>query len=167
MTTEKENHATLNPNGTIEIIEFFDYNCGHCKMESKVIEQLLGLRKDIKVVLKPIPILGQASLYATQIGHAILLAEPEKYLKYFHTLMNDFGDSDNPILNAIKESGADLEKIKKALNEKSTEIGKMIKKDIELADKNGVEGTPAFIINGELIPGAVQLEVLNKKAKNK
>ncbi len=165
MSTQKENIAVLNPNGTIEITEFFDYNCGHCKRESKVIDQLLKLRKDIKIVLRPIPILGQSSLYATQIGHAILLAEPDKYFKYFDTLMKDFGGSDDPIYNAIKESKVDVEKVKNTLKEKDKEIGDMIKRDIELADKNGVQGTPAFIINGELIPGAVDLEVLNEKAK--
>ena len=163
MSVENKNLAILNPGGTIEIIEFFDYNCGHCKRESKVVDQLVKLRKDVKVVLKAIPILGQSSLYATQIGHAILISEPDKYFKYFDTLMNDFEISQDPIYNAIQQSNANIEVIKITLKNKDKEIGDMIKKDLELADKYGVQGTPAFVINGKLIPGAVGLEILNKE----
>lgn len=153
----------LNPMGNIEIIEFFDYNCIHCKKEAKVIKEFLKLRKDVKVILRPIPILGQKSMYATQIGNAILFYEPEKFLKYFDSLMSDFGTSTDPIYDAIKASGISTEKIKEILEKNKVEIHNMIKRDANLADINGVRGTPAFIINGELLPGAISIDVLNRK----
>lgn len=161
MAKKDEKLAILNPNGKIEIIEFFDYNCGHCKREARVIKEFLRNRKDVRVVLRPIPILGQSSMYATQIGHGIMISEPDKYFKYFDSIMNDFGGSDDPIYQAIKDSGVDTEKLKNILETNKDEISTMIKNNAELADIFGVQGTPAFIINGELIPGAVGIEILN------
>ncbi len=164
MAKKDEKLAILNPDGKIEIMEFFDYNCGHCKRESKVVKEFLKNRKDVRLVLRPIPILGQASMYATQIGHGIMISEPDKYFKYYDSIMNNFGGSDDPIYEAIKDSGVDIEKLKSTLETNKDEISEMIKRDAELADSLGVQGTPAFIVNGELIPGAVGIDVLNEKA---
>jgi len=163
MTLKDEKVAILNPNGTIEVIEFFDYNCGHCKRESKVIKEFLKNRKDVRIVLKPIPILGQASMYATQIGHGIMLSEPDKYLKYFDSIMDDTVANTDSIHEALKVSGVDIEKLKEILDKNKDQIGEIIRSDLELADNLGVQGTPAFVINGELISGAVGIDILNKK----
>ena len=37
---------------------------------------------------------------------------------------------------------------------------------LELDTKIGVNGTPAFIVNGELIPSAVDEEILSQKLKS-
>lgn len=155
--------AVLNPSGKIEIIEFFDYNCIHCKREYKVIEELIKLRKDIRVVLRPIPILGKESMNATQIGNVILFLDPAKYLKYLTSIMKDFGTSSDPIHDAIKASGVSVEIIKNTLENNSKEIREMIKRDADLADKYGVQGTPAFVINGEVLEGETSLEELNRR----
>jgi protein-disulfide isomerase len=52
----------FNKEGTIEVIEFMDYNCGHCKRQFVINEKLLEKNKDIKLVIKPIAILGESSL---------------------------------------------------------------------------------------------------------
>ena len=80
--------AIINPKGKNEIIEFFDYNCIHCKRVAKVIDNFLKTRNDIRVVLRPIPILGQSSLYTTQIGYAILLLDIDKYLDFYNIVMD-------------------------------------------------------------------------------
>lgn len=164
MSIKEEKLPILNPTGKIEIVEFFDYNCGHCKREAKVVDELLKNRKDVKVILRPIVILGQPSMYATQIGHAILLVEPDSYIKYFKSLMNNFDRDGDPIFRAINDSGVNVEKIKETLENKKDEISNMIKRDAELAEKLGIQGTPTFVINGEVIPGALSLEELNLKA---
>ena len=165
MVNKDEKLAILNPDGEIEIIEFFDYNCGHCKREAKVIKEFLKNRKDVKLILRPIPILGRASVYATQIGHAIMISEPDKYFKYYDSLMNNFGGDGDPIYEAIKDSGVNIEKLKNVLETNKDDISEMIKRDAELADRFGVQGTPAFVINGKLIPGTISLEELNSKIK--
>ena len=43
------------------------------------------------------------------------------------------------------------------------EIDRVIKRNYDLADALGINGTPAFGIGDDLIPGAVGLETLKQK----
>ena len=68
---DEENDPIIgNPDGDVTIIEFFDYQCGHCKNAHPTIKQLLSERDDIRVVLKEFPILGETSTYASQVALA-------------------------------------------------------------------------------------------------
>ncbi len=163
------NHAdaVLNSVGVIEVIEFFDYNCAHSKKVFDTIKKLLNDRIDVKIVLKAIPILGELSIYATQIGHAILISDPEKYINYFRTLMDDLRGSNNPIYDVLVLNDINIEKLRKILSLYKPRIDEIIKMDLELADRLGVKGTPTFMINNELIHGIVDLKTFNEKAKRK
>lgn len=161
----KLNDAILNPKGTKEVVEFFDYNCIHCKREFEVVKKLLEEKKEVKLVLKPIIILGEMSMYATEIGHAINIIDPKKYEKFFDMIMNRFSGSDDPLMSAIKSCGIDVEKLKEVLDSKKDEIAAKIQEDSDLADKLGVEGTPAFYINKKLYAGEQDLATLEKAIK--
>lgn len=157
--------AILNPKAKALITEFFDYNCIHCKREFAVIEQLLTLNADVGVILRPIPILGENSLYATQIGHAILMMDNEKYVKYYESLMKNFDYEADHIQKALKAANVSTEELTNVLKSKSEEIGKAIQDDLDEADKLGINGTPAFVIDGKVIPGAVSYEELEEALK--
>lgn len=159
--------AVLNSVGVIEVVEFFDYNCTNCKKSFDIIKKLLNNRVDIKIVLKAIPILGEFSIYATQIGHAILISEPGKYIDYFRTLMDDLNGSINPIHDVLLLNDIDIMKLRKILSLYKPRIDEIIKMDLEFADKLGVKGTPSFLINNELIHGVIDLKTFNEKAKVK
>lgn len=163
------NHAdpVLNSVGVIEIIEFFDYNCKNCKKEFDVIKKLLNDRIDVKIVLKAIPVLGEFSIYATEIGHAILISEPRKYVSYFETLMDNLEYSKDPIYDVLILNNINVEKLKKILSLYKPRIDEIIRMDLEFASKLGVKSTPSFVINNKLIQGIVDLNTFNEKVKNK
>lgn len=154
--------AVLNPDGKKEIIEFFDYNCIHCKRVAKIIDDFLKSRKDVRVVLRPIPILGQNSLYATQIGYAILLLDINKYFNFFNLIMSSPNEIDELIHDILKKINISTEKLKTILKNNNNEIKILIEENINLAEQFKVQGTPSFIINGKLIQGVVDIETLNK-----
>ena len=52
--------------------------------------------------------------------------------------------------------------IKSGMKKYSKEIDGILEKNRELAMKLGINGTPAFIIGDELIPGAVGLEQMKE-----
>ena len=60
----KNNHEFFlgNKNGETIIIEFFDYNCGYCKRSFPELMELISENKDIKVILKELPVLGESSI---------------------------------------------------------------------------------------------------------
>jgi protein-disulfide isomerase len=155
--------GVINPKGTTEIIEFFDYNCGYCKMSAKNIDELLKARQDVKVILRPIPILGEASNYATQVGTAILMMEPTKYHTFFNEIMSGTARDEKGVEKAVEASGFKMSKVKKFLEENKEKIASAIEVNVNLARQIGINGTPAFIVNGELIPGAVSTDVLKSK----
>lgn len=155
--------GVLNPKGTIEIIEFYDYNCGYCKIASKNVDELLKDRSDVKVILRAIPILGDASKYATEVGVAILISEPAKYNSYYKALMKGSARSKEEVNKAVESVGLKIAKINTVLSKNKGEIESAINANMELAGKIGINGTPAFIVNGELIPGAVDAKTLSNK----
>lgn len=155
--------GVLNPEGTIEIIEFYDYNCGYCKLASKNVDKLLKSRKDVKVILRSIPILSESSRYASEVGTAIIMMDAKKYPEYYKTLMNGSAKSKENIDDAVKSIGFNNREVKKFIKKNKKEINKAINDNLDLARNIGINGTPAFIINGELIPGAVDTNTLKKK----
>ena len=47
-----------NPQGRVTIVEFFDARCGYCKQLHPTMEQLIQRERDVRVVMKDLPILG-------------------------------------------------------------------------------------------------------------
>ena len=50
-----------NPKGKVQIVEFFDYNCGYCKKAMTDMLEILKKNPDVKMVLKEFPVLGPGS----------------------------------------------------------------------------------------------------------
>ena len=57
-----------NPNGNVTLIEFFDYQCGHCKAMNKIIQSIVAKNKNLRVVLKELPIFGSNSQLAAKVA---------------------------------------------------------------------------------------------------
>ena len=156
----------LNKDAKKEIVEFFDYNCGYCKMAFKNVDELLKNNKNVRLVLRPIPIFGERSKYATEMGTAIILSEPTKYYEYYAGLMNSSAGSKESVDNVIKSINLDVAKLEAFIKNNDTAVKDFIKNNLDLAQNIGVNGTPAFIINGkDFIPGAVDTKTLESYLK--
>ena len=155
--------GVINAKGTVEMVEFYDYNCHYCKIAAKNVEELLKTRSDVKVILRAIPILGEPSNYATQVGMAIIMSEPTKYPTFHKAIMEGSARTKEDVAKAVKSAGLDMSAIEKVMSKNKAEIEAAINKNLDLAKNIGINGTPAFVINGELIPGAVDAQTLNQK----
>ena len=141
-----------NKNGKDIIIEFFDYNCGYCKRSFSEIMELVSENKDIKVILKELPVLGESSILASKAS--IASQKQNKYFEFHQELINFSGlISLSDIKKISKELGINYEQLQKDMNSDETRL--LINESYRLADLIGVRGTPAFIINNDLIPGAI------------
>lgn len=162
---EDEGTPTIG-DGENVVVEFFDYNCGYCKRVVPHIQKLLAERKDVKVVFKELPILGEASVNATKAALAVYNIAPEKYFDYHNELMKLGARDAGNIMQAAKSVGIDEAKLKKAIDD--PKVQQQITKHTDLAQQIGVRGTPTFIVNGELQRGAIDydkiISLLDKKS---
>jgi len=141
-----------NPDGDTIVVEFFDYNCPYCKKVFPSMERLIADDGDIKIVMKELPVLGPDSEYAAK---AALAAQMQGKYDQFHAQMMTQGGrlSRDGVLVAAKAVGLDLEKLKKDME--SVEVQQELERNSVWAQRLGVNGTPAFVIGEELIPGAI------------
>lgn len=141
-----------NPKGSVTMVEFFDYNCGYCKRAMPDVLKLIEGDKDLRIVFKEFPILGPGSLFAARA--ALASREQGKYWEFHVALMQARGAlSEAKVLSVAKKTGLDVDKLKADMN--SEKINAHLARNQSTAQALGIQGTPAFLIDDLLIPGAV------------
>jgi protein-disulfide isomerase len=150
-----------NPNGNVTVVEFFDYRCGYCKRVHPTIVELLKSDKNVRFVYKEFPILGPESVTAARAALAAFKVNPAKYVAYHDALMTARGNlTPEKALVLAAEVGLEPKAVAKRMEE--PDIVKMIAANLALAEELGINGTPAFVIGNQIVPGAVDLETLKK-----
>lgn len=149
-----------NAQGDVTLVEFFDYQCGYCKRAQPDLERLVKQDGGLKVVLKEFPILGPASVTAAR---ASLAAQMQgKYLDFHTKMMGLKGQlTDEVIYDTAKQVGLDVDKLKQDMNDPA--VVAELRANMDLAQALGVQGTPAFVINDQIIPGAVGFDALKSQ----
>lgn len=146
------------------IVEFFDYNCGFCKRVTPSVNKILDERKDVTVAFVELPVLGPSSEMAAAAAIVVQLKRPDKYLVFHNALMEHNGAKDLTVINSIARD-LDIRDIKFAEEIRSPEVVAAIEANRKLASQLGIGGTPAFVINDELVPGAIPYEEMLKLLK--
>ncbi|MHA1523961.1 MAG: DsbA family protein [Alphaproteobacteria bacterium] len=155
----REKDATIigNPNGDITLVEFSDYNCPYCKRAVGDVERLIENDKNLRVVVKEFPILGEGSVEAAKVSLAV--AKQGKYFEFHRKLFEVRGRKNSArALQLAQEMGLDMEKLDQDM--KSDAVNDSITATLKLATILGIRGTPAFIVGSDIIPGAVGYEAL-------
>lgn len=147
----------------VSVVEFFDYNCGYCKKAQSSVEELLKQDKKVRVIFKELPILGASSVELSKVALAVNIVDSSKYLDFHDALMKGSARTKEDAIKIVKDLGIDAGKVEKALTDKKSDIEEQIKLNQELAATIGINGTPAFVVGEELIPGAVDLGTLKEK----
>ncbi|NTU76363.1 MAG: DsbA family protein [Alphaproteobacteria bacterium] len=148
-----------NPKGDVTVVEFFDYQCGYCKMTQEIVGKLVAEDKNIKLVYKEYPILGPDSARVAKA--ALASVKQGKYVKFHDALMATKEPlADDALFRVAKDVGLDVEKLKKDMDDEAIE--KMVKANREVGVEIGARGTPTFVIGEQVFPGAVPLESLKQ-----
>jgi len=163
-----------NPKGNVTIVEFFDYQCIHCKKMSPIIDSLIKKDSDLRVVYKEFPIFGKSSELASRA--ALAAGMQGKYKEMHNALISiDKRLNDQIVMATAKSLGLDMKKLKTDMQSK--EVTAILDANRELAEKLHLMGTPAFIVastpNGQFkagtepsfIPGAASEESLQELIK--
>ncbi|WP_298820444.1 DsbA family protein [uncultured Roseibium sp.] len=151
-----------NPEGSVTLVEFFDYNCGYCKRAYGDMMKLIEGDPDLKVVLKEFPVLGQGSVEAAQVAVAVNSVAPDKYGEFHETLLLSRGQANRAsALKAALETGIEEDKLLAAME--TEEAGLTIEEVYTIANRLGLTGTPSYVVGNEVVMGAVGYDQLRNK----
>jgi protein-disulfide isomerase len=155
-----------NPNGKITLVEFFDYNCPHCRNIVSDLDRLMKANPDFRVVLKDFPILTPESEQAARVAIALRSQfKPDKLWKFHLTMMTSRGLVDKArALSVAKDLGADMNALNKDLN--GPEIPATLDEVKRLADALNADGTPTFVIGSSVISGEQNFDQLSTLIDN-
>jgi len=166
--TSAESIQEGNPNGDVTLVEFYDYQCPHCKDMAPQIEDIIAHDAKLKVILKPLPFFGEASIYAAK---AVMAAQKQGKALAFHQALMKTPTTLNQdiILKIAGQAGINVQQLQTDM--KNPAIENEIKQNNTMAQQLKLTGTPAFVIakvvlddksrkvrtltNTLLIPGAV------------
>jgi protein-disulfide isomerase len=140
-----------NPDGDVTVVEFFDYQCAYCRRVMPSLQAQLRDDGKLRVVFKDFPILGENSVTAARA--ALAARQQGRYVPFHFALMGASDLSLDGIMAVARSVGIDTQRLATDMN--APEIETQIQANYALARTLGIEGTPAFVIGDELIPGAL------------
>ncbi len=156
-------------NAKVVIQEFSDFQCPYCKRVIPTVDSVLDKYKDVKLVWRnmPLPFHKDAPLAA----EAALEAQEQKgdkaFWQFHDKLWQAQGEPEGlkreNLEKIAQEMGLDATAFKKALDERTHKA--RVERDTEAAQKAGIRGTPAFVINGYFISGAQPMSAFEKIIK--
>ena len=140
-----------NANGTINMIEFMDYNCPFCRKNVETMRKISEDNKNVRWILKPIPPMG--GLDAAKATYAANLQGKEK-AKILHDaiLKADGSVTKEKILEIAKENGLDVKRLEKDMD--SAAVNDELSKSQKLFEKLGGGGVPSIVIGETFVEGA-------------
>ena len=141
------------------VVEFYDYNCPYCRLSLPAVEKFYQKHKsDTRFAFIEFPIKGPDSIVAARVALAARL-QPEKYLALHFALMNETDPvNEAMIYTDAQKVGLNMAKLKADMQ--NPEIDAAIAASKALATRAGIDGTPTFIVNGVMHPGAVDDDTL-------
>ncbi|HEY8288898.1 MAG TPA: DsbA family protein [Acetobacteraceae bacterium] len=148
-----------NPKGDVTIVEFFDTRCPYCRKMEPAMAKLLTEDHGVRLVYKDLPILGPPSLLGSK---ALLAAQKQDgYEKLRDAVMRLPPDTTPAMIQteAVK-LGLDWSRLSHDMDDPSVQT--RIQANLDLAHSLGIQGTPAFVIGKDLVPGAIGLDDLRK-----
>ena len=147
-----------NPQGDVTVSVWMDYACGYCRASLPEIARLVAEDPKIRVVYRELPVLSEVSRVAARWGLAA--AEQGKF-KPFHTALYSGGQlSEASIAAAAASAGLDQAKAQAAVVSPRAEAE--IAKNLDVAGKLGVTGTPSWVIGDKVISGMVPYDTLKQ-----
>lgn len=146
-----------NPAGDVTVVEFFDYRCGYCKRAAPALTQLQQSDARVRVVYKDFPILGEISELAAK---AALASNLQGKHRAFHEALLAAKDdlTKDQLFRIAHATGLDMARLEQDMARPEWQT--VIDQNRALAKSLGISGTPAFIVGNDLVPGALDIKML-------
>ncbi len=138
------------------LVEFSDFQCPYCARAHDVVKEFVGKHKDVTFVYKHLP-LAQIHPEALPAAYAAWAAHQQgKFWEFHDELFANQQQLGNELYEATaKKLRLDLNRFNR---DRASETAKLaIQRDLNLADRLQLTGTPFFSLNGIPLNGAVPL----------
>ena len=148
-----------NPGGDVTVVAFFDYQCPFCKRDHADLMAEVEADGNVRLVMKDWPIFGGASVLASQLvlgaveegtyvaAQAALMATPARL-------------SEDDVRDTLAAAGLDPAAMLAAYRQDRERWDGLMGRNSRQAAALGLQGTPAFIIGQNLLPGALDRDRL-------
>jgi len=136
----------------VTLVEFFDYACPYCKASNPVVDRLLKEDKDVRLVYRELPILGQDSVTAARLS--LEASKLGRFARFHDTLWAAGRPAPQTNAAAAEAAGISPEPKPDPLIEAE------LKRNFQLAGELGATGTPLFVIGDRVLNGAVGYDAL-------
>ncbi|WP_374512811.1 DsbA family protein [Brevundimonas sp.] len=139
----------------VTIISFVDYNCPYCKQMQPELTALVESDPKVRILYKEWPIFGAPSQLAARTAIAA------QFQGKYEAVHNAFMGSPTPISGEAdverlaRSAGVDMDRLERDMTARVAEIDAVLRRVGAEATAMALRGTPAFSINGQMIPGAL------------
>jgi protein-disulfide isomerase len=145
-----------NTQARIAIAEFFDPSCPYCRQLAPQMIRFLAKQRDVELVYKDMPILGPAS----NLGSRALLAAQRQgaYESLRDSIMRDPRDITlATIQQSAQRLGLNWPRLRHDMDDES--VTRQLAANKRLAQTLGIDGTPTFVIGGQIVQGADMAQI--------
>ena len=153
-------------NAKNSIVEFYDYNCVHCRNAAGPLKAYYEKHKaDTRFAFIEYPAFGADSEFAARVATAIAHFAPDKFMAFHFAMMSRPEKADPTLVFLVADQvGIDPAKLKDAMLLPS--VTESLRAAQALAREIGVDGTPTYVLNGKIHVGEVDADTLNKMRKS-
>ncbi|MEL7025948.1 MAG: DsbA family protein [Pseudomonadota bacterium] len=147
-----------NPEGDVTIVEFLDYRCGFCRRAHPVISELLETDKNVRLIVKEFPILGEDSVMASRFALAVKALHGDDAYKTVHDKLMELraGMNEVSLTSLAEREGLDPAAIFAEME--SPAITEVIETNRALGRTLEINGTPSFIVGDQVLRGFLPIE---------
>ncbi len=150
-----------NPEGSVTVVEFFDYNCGFCKRALADMEAMVEANPELRFVLKEFPILGPDSQRAHVVSMAFRHLAADRYPEFHRELLSGNRATEASAIDIAVRLGVEEAALRAEME--NPEILQAFATTYELANSLSITGTPSYVIGDEVVFGALGQQVLEQK----
>jgi len=131
-------------NAPVVIVEFYDYQCPHCREAAPILEQVVAEHPhDVVLYYKQYPLRKESM----EMARGALAAQRQGKFKAVHGKLFEAQNRED-VLRIAESAGLDMERFKKDLDDPA--LNAKINADKEEAQKAKLQGTPTIYINDRM-----------------
>ena len=155
-----------NLEGDVTVVEFLDYRCGYCRRAHPEVAELIESDGNIRLIVKEFPILGEDSLAASRFAIATLQkVGPEAYKAAHDALIELPGQVTDEALRQVAGTiGVEADLVMAHME--SPDVDSVIAENRALAQRLQINGTPSFVLAGQMVRGYVPLDGMRQIVAN-
>ncbi len=140
----------LNPDGQVTVVQFFDYNCGYCKVIAPEILEMARTRPNVRFVFKDMVIFGPSSEYAAAAASAA--RSPAQFSSIHNAMMTAKPLDQAAVDRILTAHGISPASVRATM---AGDKWQGYVRDVRaLAQEMGIDGTPAFVVGDNVVHGA-------------